>query len=64
MDSIILTYKELKSIIEFSETHNKANVYVTSEGCGGIGDIVKVQTQQDLWDKKDNFVDVSDYDSW
>lgn len=64
MESIIFTYKELKRIIEFSETHNKSNVYVTSEGCGGIGDIVKVQTQQDLRDKKDNFVDVSDYDSW
>lgn len=57
---MIFSYTELKRMLEFSEQHNKENIWLETVN-SGIVDEKYIQTQYDRWDEKDNFVDITDY---
>lgn len=57
---MIFSYTELKRMLEFSEQHNKENIWLKTVN-SGIVDEKYIQTQYDRWDEKDNFVDITDY---
>lgn len=57
---MIFSYTELKRMLEFSEQHNKENIWLKTIS-SGIVDEKYIQTQYDRWDEKDNFIDITDY---
>lgn len=59
---MIFSYTELKRMLEFSEQHNKENIWLETVNCG-IVDVKCIQTQHDRWDKKDVFEDITDYEN-
>lgn len=56
---MIFSYTELKRMLEFSEQHNKENIYLKTVNCG-IVDEKYIQTQYDRLNKKDNLICVTD----
>lgn len=73
MKKIILTEKEIIDVYNFCKNIKKPktestkhynNVVIRQEPCGGIGELLYIQTQEDLWDKSDNWKDITDYDAW
>ena len=59
---IILTPKEVDDLCRFKATV-KQNVVIKSSNCG-IGDAIKVTTQEEYSAEIDNWVNITDYDSW
>lgn len=57
---MIFSYTELKRMLEFSEKHNKENIWLETIN-SRIVDEKYIQTQYDRWDEKDNFVNITDY---
>lgn len=56
---MIISYTELKRMLKFSEQHNKGNIFLKVINCG-IVDEKYIQTQEDLWNKKDNLICITD----
>lgn len=55
-------YKKTKPITAFAKVHH--NIVIKGMPCGGIGELVYVQTQDDFCKKADNWVEITDYESW
>lgn len=56
---MIFSYTELKRMLEFSEQHNKENIYLETMNCS-IVDEKYIQTQKDRWSEKDNLICITD----
>lgn len=73
MNDIILTEKEISSLYLFLKKEKSklgpfvdvhCNIVVRQSDYNGIGSQVYVQPQLDYWERKDNWVDITDYEAW
>lgn len=67
---LILTGKEIESLYRFYQTRPpsgwadvRTNI-VIKQGSTGIGNFTHIQTQEDFWEHKDNWEDITDYEAW
>jgi hypothetical protein len=67
---LILTGKEIESLYRFYQSRPasvwagvKTNI-VIKQGSTGIGNFTHIQTQEDFWENKDTWEDITDYEAW
>ena len=67
---LILTGKEIESLYRFYQTRPpsgwadvKPNIVIKQESTN-IGNFIYVQTQEDFWENKDTWEDITDYEAW
>jgi hypothetical protein len=67
---LMLTGKEIEDLYKFYQLNlykggvaKRCNIII-QQNTNSIGDITYIQTQEDFWKRKDNWEDITDYESW